>query len=109
MKIFISGPYTNPDPVINTRNAVLAAEKIIKKGHLPFIPHLNHLWHLVSPHDIDYWYAYDLNWLDVCDAVLRLPGDSPGADSEVEYAISKKKRIFYDIRKLPRISTNKKN
>lgn len=104
MRIFISGPYTNPDPVINTRNAILVAEQIIEKGHIPFIPHLNHLWHLVSPHNIDYWYGYDLDWLDVCDAILRLPGDSPGADTEVEYAISKGKKVFYDIRKLPRVS-----
>lgn len=100
MKIFISGPYTYPDPVINTRNAIFAAEEVIKKGHIPFIPHLNHLWHLICPHDIDFWYEYDLHWLQICDAILRLPGKSSGADKEVEFADAKEIRIIYDLNEL---------
>ncbi len=83
MIIFISGPYAKPDPVINTRNAILAGEKVLKLGHTPFIPHLNHLWHLVVPHDEAFWYAYDLVWLRRCNAILRLPGESKGADREM--------------------------
>ncbi len=100
MRIFISGPYTSPDPCINTRNAVLAGEELIKKGHIPFIPHLNHLWHLISPHVIDFWYEFDLRWLEVCDAIVRLPGESYGADKEVEFAISNGIRVIYDIDEL---------
>ena len=100
MKVFISGPYTSPDLVINVRNAILAAEKVIEKGHTPFVPHLNHLWHLVSPHEIDYWYAYDLDWLKVCDILLRLPGKSIGADEEVRYHFDCGKRVIYDINEL---------
>ena len=86
MLIFISGPYAHPDPVINTRNAILAGEEVIKQGHIPFIPHLNHLWHLVCPHEEDFWYEYDLVWLRKCDAILRIPGESKGADREMEIA-----------------------
>ncbi len=60
MKVFVSGPYTHPDPVVNTRNAILAGEDIVRLGHTPYIPHLNHLWHLVCPHDPMFWYEYDL-------------------------------------------------
>ncbi len=83
MLVFISGPYAKPDPVVNTRNAILAGEEVLKLGHIPFIPHLNHLWHLISPHNEDFWYAYDLIWLRKCDAILRLPGESKGADNEM--------------------------
>ena len=100
MKVFISGPYTSPDPVINVRNAVLAAEKVIEKGHVPFVPHLNHLWHLISPHDINYWYNYDLEWLRICDIILRLPGKSIGADHESRYALKHNIRVIYDINEL---------
>ncbi len=100
MKVFISGPYAYPDPVINTRNAILAGNKIAKLGHIPFIPHLNLQWHMVCPHNANFWYKYDLEWLDICDAVLRLPGWSRGADKEVEYAKLKGIRVIYGINEL---------
>lgn len=86
-RVYIAGPYTHPDPAINTRNAVLAAEEVVSIGLLPFVPHLTHLWHLISPHDIEFWYEYDLKWLQVCQVLWRLPGESKGADAEAEYAI----------------------
>jgi hypothetical protein len=86
MKIYIAGPYTKGDVAVNVRAAILAADYLRAMGHTPFIPHLTHFWHLVSPHEIDYWYRYDLEWLESCDAVLRLPGESVGADREVERA-----------------------
>ena len=81
-RIYVAGPYSKPDPVINTRNAVLVAKRLVAAGLLPFVPHLSHVWHLVSPQPYRYWLEYDLHWLRVCDGVLRLPGDSPGADEE---------------------------
>ncbi len=104
MRIFTSGPYTNPDPVVNTRNAILAGDQVARLGHIPFIPHLNIQWHMVCPHMPEFWYAYDLKWLDVCDIILRLPGESWGADREVEYAIKLGKQVIYDIRSIPDIS-----
>ncbi len=97
MLIFISGPYTHPDPVINVRNAILAGEEVLKLGHNPWIPHLNHLWHLVSPHPEEFWYAYDLIWLRKCDAILRLPGESKGADKEMKLAKIRGMKIFRSI------------
>lgn len=100
MRVFISGPYTNPDPVINTRNAILAGNEVRKLGHTPFIPHLNHLWHLLCPHEIDFWYAYDLEWLALCDVIMRLPGESMGADKEIIFAMRHNIRVIYDITEL---------
>lgn len=97
MRVFISGPYSNGDQVINTRNAILAAEEVVKKGHVPFIPHLSLFWHAVSPHPVDFWYVQDLQWLKVCDVILRLPGLSKGADEEVSYAMSLGKLVIHDI------------
>ncbi len=86
MKVFISGPYTLGDVAVNVRNACLAAEQVKDAGHLPFVPLLYHLWHLVSPHDYEYWMALDDEWLRECDAIFRLPGQSAGADREIELA-----------------------
>lgn len=95
MIVFVSGPYAKPDPVVNTRNAILAGEDILARGHIPFIPHLNHLWHLVAPHDEDFWYDYDMVFLAKCDAILQLPGESKGADREMEVAKKLGLAIFY--------------
>jgi hypothetical protein len=74
--------------VDGTRNAILAAEKLRNYGHLPFVPHLSLLWDLVCPSPYKEWIAYDMAWLKECDAILRLPGESPGADREVNLAIT---------------------
>ena len=86
MRVFIAGPYAGGDPVLNTQAAVRAAEAVVALGHTPFVPHLSHLWHLVSPHEVDYWLRLDMAWLEACDCLVRLPGESPGADGEVRRA-----------------------
>ena len=40
------------------------------------------------PMDYETILKQDLAWVKKCDALLRLPGDSPGADREVQYALS---------------------
>ena len=86
MRIYVAAPYTLGDPVRNTRDALHAAEMLLAMGHIPYVPHLSLFWHLAFPHSAEFWYAYDLRWLEVCDAIYRLPGKSTGADREVTHA-----------------------
>lgn len=86
--VYIAAPYTHPDPVENTHQVILTADSLRDLGFVPFVPHLSLLWHMVKPHEPAYWYAYDLEWLLQCDVLLRLPGDSWGADEEVKFAIA---------------------
>lgn len=85
-KIYIAGPYTKGDVAENVRTAVLVGDRLAKAGYAPFIPHLTYFWHLLCPHDWEFWLEQDLEWLAVCACVLRLPGESVGADREVERA-----------------------
>ena len=85
-RIFVSGPYTLPDCAVNVRNAILATGSLMDVGFLPYCPHLSHFVHLLLPHSYEQWMALDLAWLESCDAVLRLPGESPGADRETARA-----------------------
>ena len=96
MRVFVAGPYTNPDPVVNTRKAVEAAERLLARDPriTPYVPHLSMLWHLIAPHDLDFWYEFDLRWLEVCDCVLRLPGESNGAAAECAHAREKGIPVF---------------
>ena len=101
MRIYIASPYTRGDLMLNIRVAIDAAEALVAKGHTPYIPHLSALWHLVAPHPVGFWYAYDLEWLVLCDAVLRLPGASLGADAEVKAALAAGKPTYYDLADVP--------
>lgn len=86
MRIYVAGAYTKGDVAVNVRDAIEVGNNLRALGHTPFIPHLTHFWHLIIPHEIDYWYKYDLEWLEVCEAVFRIAGESAGADKEVERA-----------------------
>ena len=83
--VFIAGPYAG-DQAINVRHAIVAADKLWYYGYIPYIPHITHFWDLVSPHDRPEWLELHANWLRRCDALLRLTGQSEGADLEVDLA-----------------------
>ena len=84
--VYIAGPYTRGDCVQNVRRAILVADRLATQGFVPFIPHLSHFWHFLCPHEIQFWYDLDLAWLRKCDCLLRLSGDSMGANLEVTVA-----------------------
>lgn len=84
--VYVAGPYTKGDVAVNVRKAILAGDALARLGFAAFIPHLTHFWHLVCPHEITFWYAQDLHWLGKCDFVVRLSGESTGADNEIERA-----------------------
>lgn len=85
-KVYIAGPITLGDHDFNVRQAIDAADKIALAGHTPFVPHINALWGIVYNHSREFWYEWDNEWLKVCDVLIRLPGDSSGADQEVKFA-----------------------
>ncbi len=80
--IYVAGPYTLGDVAVNVRNAMMAGIDLMNMGFTPFVPHLSHWMHLLQPKPYEEWMAYDSEWLRKCDAVLRLPGESKGADYE---------------------------
>lgn len=86
LRIYVAGPYTD-DPDGCTATAIAAGAAVLDAGHAPFVPHLAHYWHtLHGPRDYEDWMRIDLAWLRAADAVLRLPGESSGADREVALA-----------------------
>lgn len=93
--VFVSGPYTHPDPVVNTRTAIDAGEALVSAGYVVIVPHLSLFTHLLHPHDVDYWYEYDLRLMRRCDVTLRLPGPSSGADDETAFAETISQPVFF--------------
>jgi hypothetical protein len=93
---YIAGPYKS-DPVGNTRKAWEVADELILGGLVtPIVPHLTLLADAMVPQPEAFWLHYDLDVLEHCDAVLRLPGESWGADAEVEHADGLSVPTFFD-------------
>jgi hypothetical protein len=115
MMILIAGPYrggTNDDPVLIKRNLdklESVALPIFKLGHIPVIGEwvalpLMNLAGSKKPGDevwneIQYPVAHRL--LEKCDAVLRLPGESKGADEDVRIAKERGLKIYYRLEDIP--------
>ena len=97
MIVYIAGPYTKGDVAQNVHNAIKVADQLVELGHIPYIPHLTHFWHLISPRPWWFWLDYDLQWLEKCDCVLRLDGESVGADKEELAAHKLGKLVYYSI------------
>lgn len=97
MYIYVAGPYSKGDVVLNIREAVQVGDALRLWGHVPFIPHMTYAWHMIVPHEVEYWYEYDLQWLEKCDALYRIAGESLGADKEVARAKELGLPIFYNF------------
>jgi len=98
--VYIAAPYTIPDPVENTHKAIEMANKLILEGIFPIVPHLTLLWHAVTPFSSKFWYDYTLELMKRCDAVLRIPGESAGADLEIKTAQKLGMPVYYSVEEL---------
>lgn len=65
----------------NEELMIEAANSLADAGFAPFVPHMTHFWHMIFPRPYEFWLDLDNQFLPVCDALLRLPGDSSGADN----------------------------
>ena len=89
------GPYTD-----NMRNCIKVADELIIKGYSPIVPVLTWQWDVISPKTHEDWLQYDFGLVGVSDCLLRLKGDSRGADMEMDYAVRNGIVVFtsrYDL------------
>lgn len=100
IRVFVAAPI---GPLDEGRPARLAAaidagRDLLLAGFAPFVPHV---WAAIRNADdwIDYdqWITHGFAWLDVCHVVLRLPGESPGADREVARAHARGIPVFDSV------------
>lgn len=104
MKIYIACPYTLGDVAMNVRASLFAQDFIESSlGHMAYNPLLSHFQHMVIPHrEVEYWYEKDIRWLKECDAVLRLEGESKGADREVKIAQELGMPVYHSVFEIPK-------
>ncbi len=118
LMILIAGPYrsgTGDDPVLLRRNLDRleeAAWPIFQAGHLPIIGEWVALPVLASagvsdvahPLAADVMYPTAERLLERCDGVLRLPGDSQGADQDVAIARRRGIPVYTGLAEIPGIA-----
>lgn len=92
--IYISSPYTKGDQGVNVGAQINALHRIMDLGGCPIAPLIYHYAHITRPRTYEEWMAIDLELVRCADAVLRLPGESSGADREVELALRLGKPVY---------------
>lgn len=107
--VYIASPYTKGDVAQNVRKQMEIADKLMTIGYAPFAPLYSHFQHMHSPRPYEDWIKVDLEWVKRCDCVLRLEGESNGADGEVKYALELGKPVFYSIQELDKHYYNTNN
>lgn len=101
-KVYIAGPYTKGDVAQNVARAMDAWNALWRLGYAPFCPHWSHFQHLHAALPYEDWLEFDLVWLPQCKFLLRLPGESSGADKEEEMAKSLGIPIFTSVEEVAR-------
>lgn len=100
MIIFISGPMSLGPLERNIRDAMTAANILIKNDFSPFIPHLFSFVEITFPQEYERWLEIDFAFIRISSAVLRLPGLSMGADKETTFARTHGIPVFTTINDL---------
>ncbi len=113
--ILISGPYmsgTNGDEDAIAKNLKTMEDyalPIFQKGHIAVVGEWL-AWPVIrqaggdshsSEQFAEYQYPVAHRLLEKCDAVLRIPGESRGADLEMGKAKEMGKNIFYSLEEIP--------
>jgi hypothetical protein len=115
MLILIAGPYrsgTADDPLLMAQNLARleeAAWPVFRSGHVPMIGEWVALPVLRSagadgvldPLAEHVMYPTAQRLLQHCDAVLRLPGESTGADQDVAIARERGLPVFHRVEDIP--------
>ena len=108
-RIYIAGAYSADNVITvldNMREGMRFATKVFLIGYSPFCPWLDFHFQLML-HDnerlsVEDYYKYSIDWLEVSDAILLVPGweKSKGTLSEIRKGKELNIPIFYNIDEL---------
>ena len=98
--VYISSPYTIGDVAMNVRRQLEMSDRLMTLGYCPVAPLLTHFQHLCFPRPYEDWMRVDLEMISRCDALLRMEGESVGADREAAHALSIGIPVVYSVESL---------
>ena len=99
-KVYIASPYTLGDVAVNVKLQIDTADTLMNFKLLPIVPLYSHFQHMVHPRPYQDWIDIDLELVKISDCVLRLGGESKGADGEVKLAKELKIPVYYSLLEL---------
>lgn len=85
-RVYISGPISRGDQEHNFNQSIVAQRELIQLGFSPLNPMLTMKFPGHESISHQEWIDCDLPWVEMSNAVLRLPGESIGADMETDHA-----------------------
>lgn len=99
LKVYVAGPIgpVGPKQRENVDAALALGHELHRRGFASYVPHLNWFYEQAHPREREEWLRHDFEWVKQCDALLRMPGHSPGSDEEVETAKKADIPVFYEI------------
>lgn len=99
-KVYIASPYTKGDVAVNVKRQLDMVDELMTLGYAPFAPLYSHFQHMAHPRPYTDWIEIDLEWVPVCDVLLRLDGESSGADGEVAFAQERGVPVVFSVAEL---------
>lgn len=96
-RIYIAGPLSKGDRLANVEKAKAVAVELVKLGFAPLCPHLTNYLDGTDSLGHQTWMDVDLPWVEVSDGLLRIPGESKGADLEVARAREYGVPVYWSI------------
>ena len=100
VRVYIAGPYSTGYVVYNTRHAMRMWHTLWCHGYIPICPHWTMFQDMLTPMAYPDWLEYDWLMLETCHVVLRLKGESDGADTEVTHAKNHSIPVVYSLEQL---------
>jgi hypothetical protein len=89
---------------------IRAASDVYRLGCIPFCPHLTALWDFVDQSmGYEDWMQICFAWIPQCHGVMRIPGESSGADREVAFAESLGIPVFYSLDEIKTLTLGARN
>ena len=99
--VYIAGPISKGDYQTNLKLAVDGADAVRDAGMVPYSPAVaSFLAQMFRPRSYEFWMEEDFALIGQCDALLRLPGESSGADREITFSKEHGIPVFYGIKEL---------
>lgn len=98
--VYIASPYTKGDTQANVDRQRDMAHQLLDLGYCPIAPLLSHYLEEYRHRPWEDWMQMDLHILPIADCLLRLPGESQGADIEVAYAHEQQIPVFRSLEAL---------
>jgi hypothetical protein len=86
-RVYVSGPITKGNRTTNFYQGCQAQKLLMESGEYAVMNPMLTIMHPDEPNiSWDCWLATDLAFIEVCDELIRLPGESRGGDRETAYA-----------------------